>query len=91
MDSSDVLKELDWDVSNIALPVANTENKVLEETVGLKTIERNRLQNDLSENRGKVNALQDHIKNVRDELLATQVRLQACLRLSACSLMNTEF
>jgi hypothetical protein len=73
MDSDDVLKELDWDVSNIALPVANTENKVLEETVGLKTIERNRLQNELGENRSKVTALQDHIKNVRDELLATQV------------------
>jgi hypothetical protein len=71
----DVLKELDWDSANIALPIANAENKILEETVFKKTSERTQLQNEVSENRSKVNALHDHIKNVKDELLATQVRI----------------
>lgn len=73
MDFNDVIRELEWDVSNIALPVANAENKILEDAVAAKTSERNRLQTDLDENRTKVNALQDHIKNVRDELMVTQV------------------
>jgi len=73
----DVLKELDWDSANIALPIANAENKIIEETVFKKTSERTQLQNELSENRGKVNALHDHIKNVKDELMATQSLLNA--------------
>jgi hypothetical protein len=73
MDLNDVLRDLDWDVSNIALPIANAENKILEDAVTSKTSERNRLQTDLEENRSKVSALQDHVKNVRDELMVTQV------------------
>ena len=73
MDLNDVLRELDWDVSNIALPIANAENKILEDAVTSKVIERNRLQADLDENRNKVTALQEHVKNVRDELMVTQV------------------
>lgn len=73
MDLSDVLRDLDWDVSNIALPIANAENKILEEAVTSKSSEKNRLQTELEENRSKVTALQDHVKNVRDELMVTQV------------------
>ena len=73
MDLNDVLRDLDWDVSNIALPIANAENKILEDAVTSKTSERNRLQTDLEENRSKVSALQDNVKNVRDELMVTQV------------------
>lgn len=69
----DVIKELDWDTNNFALPIANAENKLLEETVTFKTSERNRIQNELGENKAKVNALQEHIKNVKDELMVTQV------------------
>lgn len=67
-------RDLDWD-ENMALPIANAENKLLEETINQKLIERNKFQNELTENSAKANALQDHIKNVKDELLSAQVFL----------------
>ena len=64
--------EIDWD-RNFALPVANAENKLLEESIALKVSEKTRLQNELTENVTKANALRDHLKYVRDEILASQV------------------
>lgn len=75
MDSAnDALSFLQWD-DGIALPVANIENKLLEETIAKKALDRNRFQNELTENQSKAQALREHIKYVKDELLSNQVRL----------------
>jgi len=65
--------ELEWD-NNFALPVANAENKLLEEAINKKTLDRNQFQNEFEENRNKAAALKDHIKYVKDELSSAQVR-----------------
>lgn len=70
--SSDALRDIDWD-ENMPLPVANTENKLLEETIQRKLFERNRFTNELTENQAKANALKEHIKYVKDELISAQV------------------
>ena len=63
---------LDWD-NNFALPVANAENKLLEESIKRLTADRGRFQSEYSQNSSKVEALKDHIKYVKDELFSTQV------------------
>jgi hypothetical protein len=69
---NETLSYLNWD-SNIALPVANAENKLLEESVAQKTSDRNKFLSELTENTSRVNALRDHIKYVKDELASAQV------------------
>jgi hypothetical protein len=64
--------EIEWD-RNFALPVANAENKLLEESIAVKVSEKTRLQNELTENTTKANALRDHLKYVKDEIQASQV------------------
>lgn len=73
---NDSLRDMDWD-ENAALPIANAENKLLEETISKKLVERNKFQSELAENSAKANALKDHIKNVKDELLSAQKLLEA--------------
>jgi hypothetical protein len=70
--NSDALRDIEWD-ENFSLPIANAENKLLEETINKKTIDRSRFQNELVENVAKANALKEHIKNVKDELVSAQV------------------
>lgn len=65
--------ELEWD-SNFALPVANAENKLLEEAINKKTLDRNQYQSEFEEHRNKALALKDHIKYVKDELNSAQVK-----------------
>ena len=73
---NDSLREMDWD-ENMSLPIANAENKLLEETISRKLQERSRFQKDYTENSAKANALKDHIKNVKDELISAQRLLEA--------------
>ena len=73
---SETLSFLNWD-NNIALPVANAENKLLEEAVAKKTANRNTHLRDLTDNHSRVEALREHIKNVKNELLSSQNLLQA--------------
>ena len=82
MNSTAEALELDWD-SSFALPVANAENKLLEEAINKKTLDRNQYQTEFEENRNKAAALRDHIKYVNDELVSAQVRalnLEECLK-----------
>ena len=72
--SSDALRDVDWD-ENLPLPIANAENKLLDEDIQRKLIERNRYTNELTENTAKANALKEHIKYVKDELISAQVNL----------------
>ncbi len=70
---NEALSSLDWDFNNIAIPVTNAENKLLEESVAKKTRDRNLYLNGLNENTSKIQALKDHIKYVKDELESTRV------------------
>ncbi|CAF0859941.1 unnamed protein product [Brachionus calyciflorus] len=72
----EVLNFIQWD-DNIALPVANSENKLLEEAIAKKTQDRNKYQNELTDHVAKTNALREHIKYVKDELLSNQNLLNA--------------
>ena len=72
--SSDALRDVDWD-ENLPLPIANAENKLLDEEIQKKLIDRNRYTNELTENTAKANALKEHIKYVKDELISAQVNL----------------
>jgi hypothetical protein len=73
MDTDETASYLNWD-TNMALPVANAENKLLEESVAKKTVDRNKFAAELTENNSRVNALRDHIRYVKDELASAQVR-----------------
>ena len=63
------------DLDQLGLPVANTENKQLEAEVQRKEREINSLQLQIDENKDRVQAISDHLKNVRQELQQTQVCL----------------
>lgn len=75
--SSDALRDVDWD-DNLPLPIANAENKLLDEAIQRKLIDRNRFTNELTENQAKANALKEHIKYVKDELVSAQVDRILC-------------
>ena len=61
------------DLDRLGLPVANTENKVLEAEVQRKEKEINGLQLHIDEHKDRTQAISDHLKNVRQELQQTQV------------------
>lgn len=69
--SSSVLSELDWD-EGIAIPVANAENKSLEDEIQKKQKKIVALQTKLGQNVDRIGAIQDHMKNVKQELHHTQ-------------------
>ena len=73
MDLSAQDLDIDWD-ENFVLPVANAENKLLQESVLKRTNEKNTYGSQLTENQSKVNALREHIKLVKDELISAQVK-----------------
>ena len=65
------------DLDRLGLPVANTENKLLEAEVQGKEKEINSLQLNIDEHKDRVQAISDHLRNVRQELQQTQVCLHA--------------
>lgn len=67
------------DLDQLGLPIANTENKQLEAQVQRKEKEINSLQLQIDENKDRVQAIGDHLRNVRQELQQTQVCLQIML------------
>ncbi|XP_033638039.1 coiled-coil domain-containing protein 39-like [Asterias rubens] len=66
-----VLGEMEWD-GGMKVPVANQENKQLEEQVQRKQQEIVRFQSELSEHEDRVFAMSEHMKNVQQELNQTQ-------------------
>ena len=72
----DLIRELGWG-NHLELPVANVDNKLLEEIIVKKVNDRSKFSKDLTENSSKASALRDHIKNVKDELASTQSLLEA--------------
>lgn len=61
------------DLEQLGLPVANAENKQLEAGVQKKEKEITRLQLQIDEHKDRVQAIGDHLRNVRQELQHTQV------------------
>jgi len=70
------LSDFEWD-EGMTIPVANAENKILEDEVQQKQKEIIRLQNELSVNEDRVYAISSHLKNVRQELQHTQALVNA--------------
>ena len=62
-----------FDVGGTGLPVANEENKKLQTEVQRKEREIAALQQQIDEHKDRTQAIRDHLKNVRQELLHTQV------------------
>ncbi|XP_072544445.1 coiled-coil domain-containing protein 39 [Salminus brasiliensis] len=66
-----VLSEVAWD-QGFAIPVANAENKALEEELQRKQKEKANVQNKLSQCKDGINAMAEHLRNVQQELSHTQ-------------------
>uniref|UniRef100_UPI00398E6C2F coiled-coil domain-containing protein 39 isoform X2 n=1 Tax=Pristiophorus japonicus TaxID=55135 RepID=UPI00398E6C2F len=66
-----VLCEINWD-DGFAIPVANTENKTLEDEVQKKQKEKANLENQMTEFEDRIHAMTMHLQNVRQELTNTQ-------------------
>ncbi|KAJ8356975.1 hypothetical protein SKAU_G00197690 [Synaphobranchus kaupii] len=74
--SNAVLYEIGWN-EGFAIPVANAENKALQEEIQKKQKENSILETKISEHKDKIQALSDHLKNVRQELSHTQAFCRA--------------
>ncbi|NXL41850.1 CCD39 protein, partial [Podilymbus podiceps] len=66
-----VLAELRWD-DGYAVPVANAENKALENELQKMQKEKVNLQNELTDFEERIEAMTSHLKNVRQEFSFTQ-------------------
>ncbi|KAM5164293.1 coiled-coil domain-containing protein 39 [Mantella aurantiaca] len=69
--SREVLAELQW-ADGLAIPVANAENKALEEEMQRKLKEKLQVSNHVKELEDRIHAMADHLRNVRQELNYTQ-------------------
>ncbi|KAK7091050.1 coiled-coil domain-containing protein 39-like [Littorina saxatilis] len=74
--NNSILAELEWD-SGLSMPVANSDNKRLEEDVLRKQQLITAEKIELSETEDRVFAMTEHLKNVRQELLHTQALVEA--------------
>ncbi|XP_065530567.1 coiled-coil domain-containing protein 39 [Lathamus discolor] len=69
--TASVLAELCWD-DGYAVPVANAENKALEDELQKMQKEKLNLQNELTDFEERIGAMTSHLKNVRQEFSLTQ-------------------
>ncbi|GFO22705.1 coiled-coil domain-containing protein 39 [Plakobranchus ocellatus] len=69
--SNSVLAEIEWD-EGLSMPVANADNKALENEVQKKQSTIVACQGELSETEDRIIAMVEHLKNVRQELQHTQ-------------------
>ncbi|KAL5004553.1 hypothetical protein ScPMuIL_018009 [Solemya velum] len=69
--SNSLLSEIDWD-EGISMPVANAENKFLEEQVQRKQRLLVANHNEVEEVDDRLHAMSEHLRNVRQELQHTQ-------------------
>lgn len=61
------------DLEHLGLPVSNTENKILEAEVQKKQKDISLHDTKVLENKERIQAISDHLKNVKQELQHTQV------------------
>ncbi|XP_065604397.1 coiled-coil domain-containing protein 39 [Cyrtonyx montezumae] len=69
--AASVLAELQWD-DGYAVPMANAENKALEDDLQKMEKEKVNLQNQLADFEERIKAMASHLKNVRQEFSFTQ-------------------
>ncbi|XP_016309264.1 coiled-coil domain-containing protein 39-like [Sinocyclocheilus anshuiensis] len=74
--SNALLAEVGWD-AGFAIPVANAENKALEEGLQKKQKEQLNLEDKINKNKDVINALTEHLKNLRQEVSHTQALCKA--------------
>ncbi|XP_036099310.1 coiled-coil domain-containing protein 39 [Molossus molossus] len=74
--SSEFLAELQWE-DGFAIPVANQENKILEDQLSKLRDEKSSLQDQLHDFEDRINALTSHFKNVKQEFSFTQSLFKA--------------
>jgi len=74
--SNAVMAEIEWD-EGLSMPVANADNKQLENEVQKKQGKIVASQNELGETDDRINAMTEHLKNVRQELQHTQALVVA--------------
>ncbi|NWT50672.1 CCD39 protein, partial [Erythrocercus mccallii] len=69
--AASVLAELQWE-PGYAVPVANAENKALEDELQKMQKEKENLQNELTNFKERIEAMTSHLKNVRQEISFSQ-------------------
>ncbi|XP_017528417.3 coiled-coil domain-containing protein 39 isoform X1 [Manis javanica] len=69
--TSEFLAELHWE-DGFAIPVANEENKILEDQLSKLQDERSSLQDQLRDYEDRISAMASHFKNVNQEFSFTQ-------------------
>ncbi|NXP69017.1 CCD39 protein, partial [Chloropsis cyanopogon] len=69
--AASVLAELQWE-PGYAVPVANAENKALEDELHKMRKEKETLQNELANFEERIEAMTSHLKNVRQEISFSQ-------------------
>ncbi|NXR79556.1 CCD39 protein, partial [Pycnonotus jocosus] len=69
--AASVLAELQWE-PGFAVPVANAENKALEDELQKMQKEKENLQNELANFQERIEAMTSHLKNVRQEISFSQ-------------------
>ncbi|KAM6160081.1 coiled-coil domain-containing protein 39 [Erethizon dorsatum] len=74
--SSEFLAELHWE-DGFALPVANEGNKMLEDQLSKLQNEKSNLQDQLHDYEDRINAMNSHFKNVKQEFSFTQCLYKA--------------
>uniref|UniRef100_A0A8C1PVS9 Coiled-coil domain-containing protein 39 n=1 Tax=Cyprinus carpio TaxID=7962 RepID=A0A8C1PVS9_CYPCA len=74
--SNALLAEVGWD-AGFAIPVANEENKALEEELQKNQKEQLNLENKINKNKDVINALTEHLRNLRQEVSHTQALCKA--------------
>ncbi|XP_062849887.1 coiled-coil domain-containing protein 39 isoform X2 [Trichomycterus rosablanca] len=73
---SELLSEVGWD-ARFAIPVANAENKALLDEIQRKQREKANVDNKVSQHKERINAMNEHLKNVQQELSHTQALCKA--------------
>ena len=61
------------DLENVSLPISSEANKKLEQEVHQKQQEAEKITHDINEHNDRIQVIQDHLKNVQQELNLTQV------------------
>ena len=62
------------DLEQLGLPISNTENKILEAEIQKKQTEISTHDVRILENKDRIQAITEHLKNVNQEVQHTQVR-----------------
>ena len=61
------------DLENVSLPISSEANTKLEQEVHQKQQESEKITHDINEHNDRIQVIQDHLKNVRQEQNLTQV------------------